>query len=557
MARGAVVVLTRKGLLDPARQRLAFAALDKIPVPKAIMVARLPSPPRPYPTLQPKMPAPAARLYVVDARNHRFTHDEEMLLGSLQGIVNRTQPRIYVLWGDDDQFWFDDMRHRGQTGAPLPVGSEPLLDLVKTFRSSIQGAVVADPKVYVSPCVAVDYAGLDDLVITTPDRAKQLGLPIKQDLRGRFKNDADAYHFVRTTLLPRMNQYLSLCADPPILGQQLDDLIAARGMAFWVTGPSAQYHPGADMIAELREIEQTFAALPLSAVVRGYWWHGDGNGLDETPGVSLASRFGKITTVSDYVGNFSVTSGIHLPSIKQKPQPPTPKLDRSKVYLAITVTDGDNLCTWRGYFRQFFTDPLAGQFPVAYGMAPTLIDVAPNQLQWYYDHAPANTEFLCDVSGVGYTNPAAWCASVGARDEGFHAFYDWTNRYMERTDLHTIRINLPTTTEIARAAADLPHVKFLLPDYQYMGETPYSSITYALPTGIPVFRGITNASAREMAAQIRARVGATRPAFTNAVVVNWGLKLADLKAMLDELGPEYVAVTPSQLNALYREAEKP
>ncbi len=53
--------------------------------------------------------------------------------------------------------------------------------------------------------------------------------------------------------------------------------------------------------------------------------------------------------------------------------------------------------------------------------------------------------------------------------------------------------------------------------------------------------------------QIRARAGAARPAFVNAFIWNWGSTLGDLKKTLELLGPNYVAVTPSQLNALYRE----
>ena len=38
----------------------------------------------------------------------------------------------------------------------------------------------------------------------------------------------------------------------------------------------------------------------------------------------------------------------------------------------------------------------------------------------------------------------------------------------------------------------------------------------------------------------------------NAFIWNWGSSLADLKKTLELLGPEFVAVTPSQLDALYR-----
>ena len=181
-------------------------------------------------------------------------------------------------------------------------------------------------------------AGLDNLVVATPELASRLGLKIKTDLRGKFKNNADAFHYVRTSLLPRLNPYLSLCLDPTLLGSQVDDIIAAKGMAFWITGPKAQTLPGANETAERAEIEATFAKLPMDAIVRGFWWRGDGVGIDETPGVSLASRFGKITTVSDYVANYSVLSGVQILTLKQKPQPPAPKLDRTKVYLALTMS---------------------------------------------------------------------------------------------------------------------------------------------------------------------------------------------------------------------------
>ena len=551
LTRGTVAAFAQKGLLPAAQALTAFARLDKMPRPFVYTNLTLPTPARPYPTLQPKRSTPAQHLYVADVR--KLPHDEQLLLASLQGLVNRKQPRVYLIWEDNDQFWLDAMQEQGQTGKPIPV-ADPL-SLLKTFRSAYKGAVVADPKVYLSPCVAVDLAGLNDLLIATPELAARLGLPIKQDLRGKFQDDAAALHYVRTALLPRLNPYLSLCLDPAILGSQVDDVIAAKGMAFWITGPKAQDRPGANETAERAEIEATFAKLPLNAVVRGFWWHGDGVGVDEGPGVSLGSRFGKITTVSDYVSNYSVLSGVQILSLKQKPQPPAPKLDPAKVYLALTMSDGDNLCTWRGYFRSYFTDPLHGTFPVAYGMAPTLLDVAPTLAKWYYDHASPNTEFLCDVSGVGYMYPPDWAKALKDRPAATSSFYDWTQKYMARMNMKTVRLMNVRTEDIAGVGQDLPGVAFLMPDYGTQGGDSYSHFTYTLPTGQPVFRAVSYGPGPErLAGEVRGTVGKTRPAFVNAFIWNWGSKLSDLKAMLDLLGPEYVAVTPTQLNALYRQA---
>ena len=554
MERGTVAALTAKGLLTKTQQAKAFAVFGQEARPPLYAHITLPATPRPYPTLQPKSPPPAQHLYVADARH--LARDEKLLLASLQGIVNRTQPRIFVLWNNDDVFCLDIMQKQGHTGTPIAV-DDPF-SLLATFRSSYHGAVISDPAIYESPCIAVDFAGLDDLLIATPALAEQWKLPVREDLRGRFKSNADALRYARETLLPKLNPYLALCLDPPLLGSQVDDVIAARGMAFWVTGPLAQDKPGADEKAEYKEIEATFAKMPLGGIVRGYWWDGDGMGLSEYPGVRLGSRFGKITTVSDYVGNYSVTSGVVLPNLKQKPQPPAPKLDASKIYLSITMSDGDNLCTWNGFWRNYFNDPLHGTIPMGFGMGPTLIDLSPPLTQWFYENAAPTDEFLCDVSGVGYISPSDWGRALKDEPAAFRQFYDWTQDYMKRLDMKTIRINDVGAAQIARVGANLPETAFLMPDYGYVGERSYQELTYTLPTGQSVFRSVTHGPrAQEMADNIRTRVGESRPAFLNVFVFNWGSSLAETKQMLDLLGPEYVAVTPTQLQALYRQATSP
>ncbi len=554
MVRGTVAALARQGFLSGDAKTHALAALDSLPRPQVDANLTLPTPQRTYATLQPKSPPLARHLYVADVRH--LPQEQTLLLASVQGIINRKQPRIYLITGDDDQFWLDQMRASGQTDAPIPV-ADPL-SLVQTFRSEIKGAVVADPNVYVSPCIAVDIAGLSDLAVATPELASRLGLPIKADLRGKFKDDADALRFARTDLMPRLNPYLALCLDPPLLGSQVDDIVAARGSCFWITGPKAQGRPGANEAAERAEISRTFAQMPLSAVVRGFWWHGDGMGLDETPGVALGSRYGKITTVSDYVANFSVTSGVRVAALRQKPQPPAPALDRSKVYVAITMSDGDNFCPWRGVFREFMSDPLYGTFPVAFGMGPSLVDVAPTEAQWYYDHAAPNTEFLCDVSGAGYIYPTDWAKALKNRPAQLQTFYNLTDNYLKRMDMHTLRLMNVGTNDIADAGRDLPGVSFLMPDYGLAGENGYSEYTYTLPTGQPVFRGASDGpGGATLADEIRSHAGATRPAFLNAFVYIWGAHMSNLQQMLTLLGPDYVPVTPTQLNTLYRQSQKP
>ena len=553
LARATVAALARRGLLSSARQTAVFRVFDAFPLPRVYANLTLPKPARRYATFQPKMPPPARHLYVADVR--KLSADEKLVLISLQGIVNRKQPRVYLIFDNDDRVWLDEMRQQKETDTPIPV-ADPW-SLVKTFRGELGGTVLCDPKVYVSPCVAVSLAGADDLLVAkTPQLAARIGLPVKVDLRGRFTNNAQAFRYLRTQVAPRLDPYLTCSLDPAVYDAGgLDGIIAARGSAFWITGPLAQHLPGANQAGELEEIKALFARMPLGAVVRGFWWHGDGIGLQESDGGALGSRFGKITLVSDLITNLSVHSGVRADRLVQKPRPPAPPLDPGKVYLAFTMSDGDNLCTWRGYFRRYFDDPVRGTIPVGWGMGPTIIDLAPVWARWYYEQATPNDEFICDVSGVAYMYPPSWGTALNNRDEAFRYFYDRTQEYMGRMDMKTVRLMDVRADDIARVGPLLPAVDFLLPDYGFAGPTTYEALTYDLPTGQSVFRAVTSGSGPEnLAKQIRERTSATRPAFVNAFIWNWESSLSALKKTLELLGSDYVAVTPSQINTLYRQS---
>jgi hypothetical protein len=127
---------------------------------------------------------------------------------------------------------------------------------------------------------------------------------------------------------------------------------------------------------------------------------------------------------------------------------------------------------------------------------------------------------------------------------------------MQRLDMHTIRLMNVDPPDIAQAARLMPNVRFLTPDYGNPGDKSYDAMTYDLPGDQTVFRAITGADAgpEKLVAQIKERIGSVRPAFTNVFIWNWGSKLSDLKRIQELLGPEYVAVTPSQLHSLYKQA---
>ena len=149
--------------------------------------------------------APPPTIYVLDVRglksldlsrpeNVTAAWDTMHALAALQGIVNRKQPRFYLLYCaefgvETDQFWLDWLR--GEDGWLRAMKTVPLASLaeaVRTFRSQLKGLAVYDPAVPATSCLASTAAGCDDLLPVRFSRATnsvfalltgQLGLPVR------------------------------------------------------------------------------------------------------------------------------------------------------------------------------------------------------------------------------------------------------------------------------------------------------------------------------------------------------------------------------------------
>ncbi|GIO42816.1 hypothetical protein J41TS4_25740 [Paenibacillus apis] len=119
--------------------------------------------------------------------------DTRLLLATLQGIVNRAEPRIYLLENEEEGklTWLKDLR------VPY-VLHDDVWTIVKKYKNELKGLIIYDPEVPDSINVATTLAGLKDAVVVSPELAVKLQaapykLKIVQDLRGKFKDRLDAY----------------------------------------------------------------------------------------------------------------------------------------------------------------------------------------------------------------------------------------------------------------------------------------------------------------------------------------------------------------------------
>ena len=136
------------------------------------------------------------------------------LTSTLQGIVNRDEPRLYIKYistdgVEVDQFWWDKCVGEGKwlAGRRTVTMYDPVkvLDL---FRDKIQGMVVYDPNVASTSCVASTVAGAEDCVAVRYDmrpgsvytRLMQREIPVKvwlvnEDGTSRFHTKLEPYRW--------------------------------------------------------------------------------------------------------------------------------------------------------------------------------------------------------------------------------------------------------------------------------------------------------------------------------------------------------------------------
>ncbi|GAB6930515.1 hypothetical protein JCM10914A_44980 [Paenibacillus sp. JCM 10914] len=134
--------------------------------------------------------------------------DVKLLFGSLQGIVNRHQPRIYLLESEEEgkTTWLHDLK------VPYTLHQD-YWDILRTYRKDVKGMIVYDPNLPDSINVATTLAGLKNAVVVSPELSVRLSAPpfklkIIDDLRGKFDSGLEAYTWQYENLWKRSNHQM-------------------------------------------------------------------------------------------------------------------------------------------------------------------------------------------------------------------------------------------------------------------------------------------------------------------------------------------------------------
>jgi hypothetical protein len=562
MARRVVVFLALAGLLAPSAGWAARADRSSWPKDQAL----------------PHFSAPA-HLDVADVSS--LPGEQQLLFNTLEGAVNRVQPRIYLLWNADEgkRSWLDTLNK--EFGVPVSEVASPWA-LLTSYASSISGMIVYDPAVPDSINVATTLAGLDHAVVASPALATTLqaapyGLRVMDDLRGRFTSRLDAYQWeyqhlwvpnavthrmlvglpplqspsIHVAELGAVNVPLEPVYDTGVLGENpfaslRDYSVAAQAMVVWLD-PNEP--------AERLLFEQILSGMPPDSPYLGTH---PGDAAGEITIVALLSSHSVYEVAADFFNNGSVFGGVRPTLTPAPPAPAAPPLDKGKIYVTFTMSDGDNIQYDQRRLRHMWDDPARGSVPINWTISPLLLDAAPAIFDHYTRSATADDLFMVGPSGAGYAYPSSW------PQETFHRFTRQTGSYMRQAGMTTVDIlnapdgvRLPLSATAARDYAEDTSPKGMMLNYNFFPECRTDNVIVErtpITTGCMVASSSTAQGEAEFDISQQSQRCVVGPCFISIEFTAWNVMPADVAAVKSTLDPKrYVVVRADQYFDLLRQ----
>ena len=521
-----------------------------------------------YDTFWPKSSPPAEKLLVLDVSE--AAPQVEFAMGVLQGIVNRTQPRLYLLhtrYARQDREWLDELEYEGYGSREVSV-----TEVWEAFRDEVKGAVVYDGDImdeigdYHSnrlnqTNVLMMICALEDAVPLTSEMAAEQGLPVLHDARGKWASQYEMMSWAYVNLFPHMNHRI-LATNYPGIFLITDYLVQHRIFTFWF--------PEHRTMAEENLLCGILASTPPNTPIVGWWFdwmpnykdpeHRAADAVLEGPGLLHGSYFGKVLTPSHEATNLSVHSGVEVGDWRHK-APEVPEVEPDKIYYAHVISDGDNLgeALMLQTRERHWDRPERGSFPMGWSLAPAAAVIAPAVYNYYIRTATAN-DLLVGGLGIGYTFPSIYLhAYPEHQGELYAAYARLTNEAMKWLDTSCLWLfEAGLAQEDAYALGSDGQLQGVFNGY---GGGPEIGSVRTGPNDVVIFRSVTSAMEgmpRDeivdlMVKEIRqATADLPRPACIWAWVLNWAWSMDQLQEVQRRLGDEFVAVRPDVLAAMAR-----
>ncbi|WP_376796095.1 GxGYxYP domain-containing protein [Thermogemmatispora sp.] len=517
------------------------------------------------------------RLLVADLRQTSFA--VKLAASTLAGLVNRSQPQLYLVTHDDDLFWLRSALVPWSVALEelAPSGETLLGELVTRFRQHFRGVIVYDPLRPVSINVATTLAGSHAGVVVAPELLPRLQAaaekPILMDLRlARWPSESFAYRWAKETTQAQRSQRILAGMCPEIPSGLRSFLVATGTFVHWLD--SRSWHPSAAQQRQL--LKELLADLQPGSVHLGWF-------PDEGSGVTLASEQAVAVLASDHCNNLEVWNALQPTEPGQRlqvlaeryqrrrAQHPLPALE-PRVYLALTMSDGDNLQYAQHRLLHLWRDPARGRLPLGWTIAPALVEAAPALAAYYLETASPQDELIAGPSGAAYIFPSRWPSAE------LPAFLEHSQRLLSAMGLSLLQVldggwcqrlglPLPTSMRMYNVERQRAFIEALQPSGLRGLLTGAGGLTlnYKKIHGLPVYHNLGLVSSASQLVQVvkgMQTLHRARPLFLQLYVLAWRLTPSILLEALQALDETVYPVTPGQLLQLLArggegEAEQP
>ncbi|HOX39432.1 MAG TPA: GxGYxYP family putative glycoside hydrolase [Candidatus Brocadiia bacterium] len=338
-------------------------------------------------------------------------------LRSLQGLVNRRNPELYIMQGGCgvrgyrhelyEKHWLD---YYVKTFGITHETEDDLDRLIERYKDVAGGYVLYDNEsVIQTQNLAITRAGLESLLPVSPDQEhwmKRHGIPKRDDLRGRFRNNWDAAEWAIDNLWPFCSKhiYANLCVHRPFWYAMIhtieDFVVYYRAMALDLP-----------LSRQSRRSLMLYRRMLDSAEAPGVQinWHCIRD--QEKEYVAEAAERGFFNLCSIHTPNMTIHGGVgdHDASYAQKLPPKSKcRAAKNKIYCCFYVSDGDATWAMNDMHSGNWLDPARGEFKLGWGILPFTVKMMPGMLRYYHETKRPNDCFWGPSSGVGYTYSHLW-----------------------------------------------------------------------------------------------------------------------------------------------------
>lgn len=377
----------------------------------------------------PQFALPVEMLDGLDITEQSMPITEKVMFAALQGLVNKQRPRIFLYdAAREGKNKWPDLLQLNITELPY----EQRWKLIRKYQDEIAGTIIYDIKKsihYIN--LASTISGLKHGLPVTESEYNQLvsqgiRLPIIFDLRELdYSSPSEIYTFLYNSYWKDCTKRLFVSLSPYVAACTRDIGIASGTAIVWLD-PRKE-----DENAVLRLFLKDMEAG--KSIMIGWW-------AEERSGIGIGTEYGISTIPADFYQNATVYAG--MPHNIQMPEVPKKPLLENKIYLAIFLSDGDNVQYCQHAMSELWDNKSRGIIPINWTVSPGLVDIGPGLLNYYYATATPNDFFASGPSGLGYAliydaHNKKWNMT---EQQHINAYTQFTQQYLEKSGLRVITI---------------------------------------------------------------------------------------------------------------------